>query len=62
MNFGMELVRTLIQNTQRGTGEQLEFWDGRDELGSTVTNGVYFYRIDSDVLGEPLFGKIMVLK
>jgi len=62
MNFGMELVRTLVQNTPRATGEQFEFWDGKDELGQTVTNGVYFYRIDSEALNSPLFGKIMVLK
>ena len=62
MNFGMELVRTLIQNSQRGAGELYEFWDGKDESGSIVTNGVYFYRIDADGLSEPLFGKIMVLR
>ncbi len=62
MNFGMELVRVLIQNSQRGTGEQIEYWDGKDEIGNIVTNGVYFYRIDSEVFSEPLFGKIMVLK
>ena len=62
MNFGMELVRTLIQNVERGNGDRLEYWDGKDEMGNVVTNGVYFYRIDSEVLGEPLFGKIMVLK
>ncbi|PIQ07620.1 MAG: hypothetical protein COW71_16160 [Ignavibacteriales bacterium CG18_big_fil_WC_8_21_14_2_50_31_20] len=62
MNFGMELVRTLVQNTPRGIGGQFEFWDGKDESGKIVTNGVYFYRIDSDALSKPLFGKIMVLK
>ncbi|MBU0474255.1 MAG: hypothetical protein KKF62_08830 [Bacteroidetes bacterium] len=62
MNFNMELVRVLVQNTQRGTGEIFEFWDGKDELGAIVTNGVYFYRIDSEALNSPLFGKIMVLK
>lgn len=62
MNFGMDLVKTVVQNTPRGAGDQLEFWDGKDELGSIVTNGVYFYRIDSDAFSEPLFGKIMVLK
>jgi len=62
MNFGMELVKTLVQNTPRGIGEQFEFWDGKDELGQIVTNGVYFYRIDSDDFSKPLFGKIMVLK
>lgn len=60
-DFGMNLVRTLIQNAPRGqSDEHLENWDGRDEKNQIVPNGVYFYRIDvgSD---EPVFGKIMVL-
>ena len=61
MDFGMNLVKVLTQNAVRGEGERFEFWDGTDEMGNTVTNGVYFYRIDSDS-AEPLFGKIMVLK
>lgn len=60
-DFGMNLVRTVIQNAPRFGGiEQRELWDGRDQNGNLVPNGVYFYRIDhgSD---EPLYGKIMVL-
>jgi hypothetical protein len=61
LDFGMNLVRTLIQNAPRNSiGEHLENWDGKDESGRVVPNGVYFYRVDigSD---KPLFGKIMVL-
>ncbi len=61
LDFGMNLVKVVVQNTQRGAGEQFEFWDGSNEIGNSVPNGVYFYRIDSDS-AEPLFGKIMVLK
>ena len=57
----MNLVRVVVQNAERDLGEQLQFWDGTNELGVIVPNGVYFYRIDSDS-AEPLFGKIMVLK
>ncbi len=61
-DFGMNLVRTVIQNATRlgGSGDQKDIWDGRDQKGNIVPNGVYFYRIDfgSD---EPLYGKIMVL-
>ena len=60
-DFGMNLVKTLIQNASRGiSDEQIAYWDGRDESGKIVPNGVYFYRID---IGSetPLFGKIMVL-
>jgi photosystem II stability/assembly factor-like uncharacterized protein len=58
-DFGMNLVRTLIENTSR-TGEQITTWDGKDEAGKIVPNDVYFYRIDIGS-SEPIFGKIMVL-
>ncbi len=62
MDFGMNLVRTLVQNAQRSANsEQIEFWDGKDENGELVANGVYFYRVDVDSR-DPVFGKIMVLK
>ena len=60
-DFGMNLVRTIIQNAPRGkSARQLESWDGKDERGNIVPNGVYFYRID---IGDdkPLYGKIMVI-
>lgn len=61
LDFGMNLVRTLIQNAPRNaTGDHFENWDGKDENGRTVPNGVYFYRIDAGS-DKPLFGKIMVL-
>ncbi|MEW6506287.1 MAG: hypothetical protein AB1432_00940 [Bacteroidota bacterium] len=60
-DFGMNLVRTIIQNAPRGKSEeQFENWDGRDQSGKIVPNGVYFYRIDVGP-DEPIFGKIMVL-
>ncbi|MBS3944471.1 MAG: exo-alpha-sialidase [Melioribacter sp.] len=60
-DFGMNLVRILIQNAPRGISEeQFENWDGRNESGKIVPNGVYFYRIDIGSV-EPIFGKIMVL-
>lgn len=61
-DFGMNLVKTLLQNAPRTSAfdEYFEFWDGRNEKGNIVPNGVYFYRIDIGG-NEPLFGKIMVL-
>lgn len=72
-DFGMNLVRTIIQNAERGDNIHtvdgfndspnagvIDYWDGRDERGNIVANGVYFYRVD--VGGEePIFGKIIVL-
>jgi len=59
-DFGMNLVRTLIQNYSLSSGENFVVWDGRDENGKIVPNGVYFYRIDRGG-NDPIFGKIMVL-
>ncbi len=60
LDFGMNLVRTIIQNNVLSIGDNFVTWDGRDENGKIVPNGVYFYRIDRGNK-EPIFGKIMVL-
>jgi photosystem II stability/assembly factor-like uncharacterized protein len=60
-DFGMNLLRTLVENNSRPVSDQnMEVWDGRDQHGKIVPNGVYFYRIDLGY-GSPLFGKIMVI-
>jgi len=62
-DFGMNYIRTVIQNVtrQRGLEGPPDFWDGRDDNGNLLPNGVYFYRVDIDN-EEPLFGKIIYLK
>ncbi|MFH0736601.1 MAG: FlgD immunoglobulin-like domain containing protein [bacterium] len=61
MDFGMNLVRTVVQNETYNTiGDNYAVWDGRDENGKIVPNGVYFYRIDRGDK-DPVFGKIIVL-
>jgi hypothetical protein len=72
-DFGMNYVRTIIQNASRGNPLHLvdgsntesngviDYWDGKDERGNFVPNGVYFYRIELDG-GSPVFGKILVLQ
>lgn len=74
LDFGMNCLKTLIQNVDRGNQVHvinapnsdgingvIDYWDGRDEYGSVVPNGVYFYRVEID--GEdPQFGKIMVIQ
>ena len=59
----MNYIRTVIQNVQRQRGENgpPDFWDGKDDAGNIVPNGVYLYRVDVDS-NEPLFGKILVLR
>lgn len=67
-SFDMLPVRTIIQNLERGIGEHnisnnevIDYWDGKNDEGNYVENGVYFYRIDIEGF-KPLFGKIMVVK
>ncbi|NUN09351.1 MAG: hypothetical protein HUU54_09270 [Ignavibacteriaceae bacterium] len=73
-SFSMSYIRTVVQNVERGGGVHnvrsgsngelsviIDEWDGTDDDGTIVPNGVYFYRID--ISGrDPLFGKIMVLR
>jgi hypothetical protein len=60
-SFSMKYIRTLIQNiTQSGTSINT-VWDGKDDSGNIVPNGVYFYKIEMGS-GDPMFGKIMVVQ
>jgi len=62
-DFAFNHVRTIIQNADRITDidGSPEFWDGKDENGNYVPNGVYLYRVD---VGDDnsYFGKILVLQ
>jgi hypothetical protein len=72
-NFGMNYVRTIIQNAPRGNSIHvvdqstsvangvIDFWDGKDDSGRIVPNGVYFYRIEVGS-NTPIYGKIMVIQ
>jgi photosystem II stability/assembly factor-like uncharacterized protein len=61
-DFGMNRVRTVLKDAQRsGAGERDETWNGTNDAGERVKNGVYFYRVILDD-GEPMWGKIMVLQ
>lgn len=62
-DFGMNYVRTVIQNAPRNKtiGSAPDFWDGRDDNGNLLPNGVYIYRVDVND-EEPLFGKIIYLE
>jgi len=57
----MNLVKTIIQNAARSAGDKFESWNGRDENGNIVPNGVYFYRIDVNS-DKPMYGKIMTAR
>jgi len=66
-DFGMNYVRTIIQNAERnplhlidGDGA-MDYWDGRDDSGKMVPNGVYFYRVERGD-DRSFYGKILVLQ
>jgi ligand-binding sensor domain-containing protein len=61
-DFAMSPVKTLLRGATRfGSMEYDEVWDGRDDLGRRVSNGVYFYRIELED-NDPQWGKIFVLQ
>ena len=62
-DFGMNYVRTIIQNAPRNRTLEgaPDFWDGKDEMGNIVPNGVYLYRVDVDS-DNPHFGKVIVMQ
>ena len=68
-NFSMNLVRTVVENAQRGNPSHLvdnsngviDYWDGKDDNGNIVPNGVYFYRVDAGS-NAPVYGKILVVQ
>jgi ligand-binding sensor domain-containing protein len=62
-DWSLHLVKTIAAGrvTPEENGQELlEFWDGRNDDGQIVANGVYFYTIETDRGGEA-FGKIVVL-
>ena len=53
------LVRVLVDKTMRA-GSHIVEWNGRDEGGSVVGSGVYFYRLTAD--GHSTSKKMVILK
>lgn len=59
-DFSMALVATVASDKSRSPGEWAEVWDGRTDLGETVANGVYYYKVDRSG-HKTVWGKVMVL-
>ena len=53
------LVRTLVSGT-RDLGSHSVTWDGRDNAGTSVASGVYFYRLDAGKVSDTR--KMVLLK
>jgi len=61
-DFEMKLVKTIPGNATRFVGvEYDEVWDGKNEKGETVANGIYFFKIEGPG-GQKEWGKIGVIK
>ena len=58
-DFAMNLVTTIEKQADQ-TGEYDVPWDGRNEEGDIVANGVYFFKIESP--GQTQWGKVVVIK
>jgi hypothetical protein len=52
-------VRTLVRG-EIGAGTHQAVWDGKDESGRAVANGVYLYRLTS--MGETLRGQMILVR
>ena len=42
-----QLIRTLVDNTQKA-GYHTVLWDGRNELGVSVSSGIYFVKMNAN--------------
>lgn len=62
-DFSFNYVKTVIQNVSRNRDFEgpPDFWDGRDDNGNYVPNGVYFYRVDVGD-NDGVYGKILVMQ
>jgi hypothetical protein len=61
-DFAMNLVTTLVDSQNRAGGEEYdEPWDGKNEKGDVVVNGVYFFRVEAPG-GQTEWGKLVILK
>jgi hypothetical protein len=62
-DFGLNYVRTVVQNAPRNRNLEgpPDFWDGKDDNGNFVPNGVYFYHVEVGD-NDGVYGKILVLQ
>ncbi len=60
-DFAMDLVATVVENKARpGNGDFSEVWNGRNDYGDAVANGVYFYHLELAGDGD-YWGKVMIV-
>jgi hypothetical protein len=62
-DFNLDLVSVVVDGVERDGGVEADndVWDGRNDKGEVVANGIYFYNIKLDT-GEDWWGKVAVVK
>ena len=60
-DFAMNLVTTVLDNKyEEGDQEHDTSWDGKNDKGDFVVNGVYFFKLEAK--GQTEWGKVVVIK
>jgi hypothetical protein len=62
-DFNLDLVSVVVDGVARDGGVEVDndVWDGRNDKGEVVANGIYFYNIKLGT-GEDWWGKVAVVK
>jgi len=60
-DFAMNLVITLVDEKSAAGVDQDKEWDGRNDKGDMVANGVYFFKVEAPG-GQTEWGKLVILK
>jgi hypothetical protein len=61
LDFSMHPIKTISASVIDASREQEQTWNGRDNAGGRLANGVYFYSvIQKDQ--KPLWGKILIVE
>ena len=60
-DFAMNLVTTVLDKESKIGGQEYDtFWDGKNDKGDLVANGVYFFKLETK--GQTEWGKVVVIK
>lgn len=62
-DINLEPVKTVVSALYRRGGVESDdiVWDGTNDDGDLVANGIYYYRVELDS-GDDLWGKVVVIK
>jgi len=58
-NSSGQRIKTLLRNKSIEKGQHLIKWNGNDDSGKVVPDGLYFYRL---IAGEQFAGRIVIMR